>query len=341
MSQRKMVIVWSAKDRTSGRSQRIADALGAELRYVYYPTLFGLNMPLPMRYMMQGIATFFILLTVRPAVLTLQLPPVFAAFPVFLVGKLFGTRIHLDFHTSFQDKTWRKFHRLHHFFAKNAAYVTAHNKDDFVLLQRWAPEHSAVLKSPAMDRNELVMNPGYLSALDVNAHAHERKVFFVNRFANDDPYEEVIALARMRPETCFFVTGNPDKVALDLATLPANVVLTGFIHPSKFLALMDACDVVLSLTTRPGTLLWSIREALALGKPVVTSDHSILKEEFGAVALFTNHRPEDLSDKIDKALEENDTLMQAAMSYIEKDKLRWERDVKVLRDALSDSTSEG
>lgn len=330
----KLVIVWSAKDRTSGRSQRIADVLGAALRYIYFPTLWGISLPLPLRYLLQSVVTFFVILVRRPGVITLQLPPVIAAFPVFWAGKLCGSRIHLDFHTSFQDATWRKFHKYHRKVAAKATYVTAHNKEDFALIQTWAPEHASVLKSPAMERADLAIDTTYLEEIDLAQYAGKVKVMFVNRFASDDPYEEVLALAEERRDAVFFVTGNPDKVALDPKSLPENVVLTGFIHPSKFLALMDACDVVLSLTTRPGTLLWSIREALALGKPVVTSEHTILQDEFGEVAFFTNHEIADLAQKIDQALAQEDELKVAADRYIQADKQRWRQDIEALKGRL-------
>jgi glycosyltransferase involved in cell wall biosynthesis len=200
------------------------------------------------------------------------------------------------------------------------------------MLRRWRGDTALLLKSPAVTRDELLAEPGDLGPLRAALEASGApRVFMVNRFAVDDAWREVFAAARLMPGARFFVTGDPAKAGLSPGDAPGNVVLTGFLSKPVFAALMDACDVTLSLTLRRDTLLWSIRESVALGKPFVTSDSPVIRAEFEGLGLFTDHSAESLRDRILEAVENRDLWAEAMAGYITRDRARWAGQIAEIR----------
>jgi hypothetical protein len=99
---------------------------------------------------------------------------------------------------------------------------------------------------------------------------------------------------------------------------------------------MAVADVVVTLTRRPDTLLWSIRECLALRRPFVTSDSRVMRLEFEGLGLFTDHSPADLVAKIHRAHERGAEFADGMTAYIARDRERWRRDAACVRALLSE-----
>lgn len=339
-------IFWSAPDALA-RGPRLAAALGCEPRFHHVGRLGGLRLPALVRYVAQARRTLIDLARTRPAFVLVQNPPIFAVLAVAWYARRAGCGFAIDHHTSFLDRRWRLFHWLQKLLSRRAVINLAHNEANLRLFQRWELRNAMLLKSPAVTRDELLglaEEPGG-SAEERGDHAPHAadlagdglRVFMVNRFAADDAYAAVIAVARRMPQARFFVTGDPRRVGLVRAGVPRNVVLTGFLPRARFLRLMDACDVVLSLTRRRDTLPWSIRESMALGKPFVASDGPVIRQEFEGYGLFSDHSPEDLERKIGEVVARRAEFVDRMPSYIAADRVRWERDIAELRTTLSGS----
>ena len=116
-------------------------------------------------------------------------------------------------------------------------------------------------------------------------------VAFLSTFAPDEPLDSVLEAAAMLPDVHFYVTG--DTVEGDRRTHCAarrrNVTFTGFLDPNgTYLGLLRAVDAALVLTTRDHTLQLAGCEAIALGKPLVTSDFAYLRALFEYGAVFVD-----------------------------------------------------
>ncbi len=331
MALKKVFIFWCSPEGGSGRGQRLCDALEAQAVHSYIERILGIPLPTPLRYAAQTVHTLYHLLRIRPQQVFVQVPPVFAPLMVALYCKLWGARYANDMHTSFIDPRWQRFHWLHRPLCRNATVNLAHNEANQELLQDWRARNVMLLKSPAVTRKEIFDDSADITPWEKALQARKRNVLMVNRFAVDDAYLQVIDTAKRMPDTTFFLTGNPKKLQEPLPELPDNVILTDLLPRPVFLKLMDACDVVLTLTLRDDTLLWSIRECLALGKPFVASHWRVVQLEFDGYGLFTNHDPEDLAAKIRDAHQRTSEFVAKMAQYIEQDKLRWKNCIEQVK----------
>ena len=321
-----MFIVWSKETQ---RSHYLAKALGAEFKQVYYKKIGPYNLPTFLRYILQATETLLMLFYERPRTVIVQNPPVFAPLVALIYSKLTGAKLVIDSHTAaFLDKKWIKFYGLFKFAAKRAVFNSCHNYKNLEILKSWGIE-------PAMAMH--AFNPIYDLA-ELDAPLSDKKiedvitksglsVMMVNRFADDDDWETVIKTARLMPKADFFITGDPKEAGKEIKNLPANVFLTGYLAHQEFLKLMRRVKVVLTFSLRPDTLLWSIREAMALNKPFITTDSEVLRHYFGSVALFVKSDAGQIKEKIGEALEKEMAIKNEIKLFLEKDKIRWEREL--------------
>ena len=83
------------------------------------------------------------------------------------------------------------------------------------------------------------------------------------------------------PNVLFYITG--DKSRADkriLSTMQENVRFTGFLDHVKYVSALKDVDAIVVLTKRDRTMLAGAYEALALQKPLITSNWGALKRYF-------------------------------------------------------------
>ncbi|HNT38841.1 MAG TPA: glycosyltransferase [Rubrivivax sp.] len=146
-------------------------------------------------------------------------------------------------------------------------------------------------------------------------------------FSADEPVAELLQTARLRGDWTFVLTGAPAKARRfghDLSSLPANVLLTGYLDPPQLDAVLQAGDVVLALTKEDGIQLSVCNEALGFGKPLVVSDTPLLRRLFGAGAMMVDSsRPEALAAAIAQVLEQAAQWQQAAVDLAARRRAAW------------------
>ena len=313
------------------RSSKLAASLGAEPLRIFKKSLLGLPLPAPVRYVFQSIETFRRLRGLRARSIIVQTPPWPLTVTVWLYLKIFGGQFATDNHTStFGDPRWKRFNFIDRFLSRRAVANLAHNHKNLEILRQWNARNPMMVLSPALWRYEIYDADGELPAgISEAAGRDELKVLMVNRFAVDDCWREVFDAARQMPGTRFFVTGEPGHAGTAVEP-PENVVLTGFLARPVFIKLMDSCDVVLTLTSRPDTLLWAIRECLALGKPFVATGNDVVPANFGCYGLFTDNSPADIAAKVVEVYERREEFVPRMAQYIENDKKRWQHDIDAI-----------
>ncbi|MBU2028852.1 glycosyltransferase [Patescibacteria group bacterium] len=333
---KKVFLIWAREIKLS---EFLAKSLETEVVVSYKKKWRGFNIPIILRYLIQGADSYIKLRKIQPKIIFVQNPPIMAVLLAYIYCRFNkGTHYIIDTHTAgFLDKKWIFFHPLHRFLARRALYNTAHNYKNLEILKQWGINHSRVLQFYNPLKNEI---------LDDKAILPERlerkislklgyKIFMVNRFANDDAWREVIATARLMPWALFFITGDAYKISDSLKKIfPANVILTGYLDHKVFSLLMHRCDIILALTKREDTVLWSLREIMALGKPFVTSDTEVLQHYFSEVALFSSHKPEELKKRIKEAWNKRFEIKGQIEMFLKKDQGRWQNDIDYLKNII-------
>jgi hypothetical protein len=332
---KKAFVIWAREVKLS---QFLGKSLDAKIIVSYRKKWGEINIPVLFRYFIQGADTYRKLRKLKPQIIFVQNPPIIAVFTVYVYCLLNGAKYIIDSHTAFLDRKWTHFHWLQKFLSKRAVLNTFHNYRNMEFAQKkWGIGNGRVLQfynpkgEEILDNNENL--PDFISKK--LAGQLGLKIFMVNRFAGDDAWKNVIETAKLMPENLFFITGDYTKMSG--LEYPKNVVLTGYINHKKFMKLMDRCDVVLALTKRKDTVLWSIREIMALKKPFVTTDNEVLRYYFSEVALFSDMAPDSLKEKIDEAWNRRFEIKGKIESFLAKDLLRWEKDIESVNKIIADS----
>lgn len=297
------------------RADSIAEKLGMSshaIRYFYRgaPRLLTL-----WKYFLQALHTFFLLLWRRPSLVFVTSPPVFAVFPVYIYGLIFRSKYVIDFHSGcFVEEVWRRWDRWQRFFARRAVLNIVHNQDNARAVQDWGVPHAVL---PSL--------PPVLPQSRASVESARPLVVYICSFKADEPVDAFLEGARGLPGVDFAVTGRPPEGVR--ARLPSNVKLTGFLPDDEYNELLSGADLIVALTTRPGTLLYGAQEAIALRKPLVLSRTPTLEAYFTGGVVFAENSPEGLKEGVEQALARKVEL-SAQMAVFEK-RFRAEGEVRL------------
>ncbi len=288
-------VTWSPYCR---RSDAIAEALGGSSHLIHY---LSYKRPLhaPLKYVLQTVATLRVLARERPDVTLVAVPPLFAVLPVWLHARRHRTRFVVDAHTGiFEHARWRWLLPLTRraFRAADAVVVTGEHLRCRVAA--WGARAIIIGDVPVR------FVPGRSPA-----PCGGPRVVVVNTFSVDEPVDAVLGAAHALGDARFFVTGDVRQARPQwLAARPPNLHFTGFVSEDDYAGLLRAADVVVVLTTHDHTMQRGGYEAVALGKPLVTSDWGLLRETFSRGTVHVANTPEAIADGIRRALAERQRL---------------------------------
>lgn len=263
-------------------------ALSAELdvsSYLVHHLKFQRPFYAPFKYVLQAGHTLAILLKKRPRVVFVQDPPIFASLVVYVYTALtFGRAgFVIDVHTSaLLHPWWKPFRGLQKFIYRRALTVITTNRTLTERVRSWGANSIALAGPP------IRIPPGEATPL-----GEAFNLVLINTFAPDEPLPVALEAVANMPDVHLYVTGNVGKASSSLLkTAPANVTFTGFLPDDDYLKLLRGADAIMVLTDRDFTLQLGAVEAIALGKPVIMSDQSFLREYFNKGAVHVPNTPE-------------------------------------------------
>jgi glycosyltransferase involved in cell wall biosynthesis len=330
---RKFFLVWPQEYELS---RSLAKKLGLKLVLIQAKKQ---KLPFILRYLDQSRRTFSWLKRNQPDFIMIQNPPLMACLIVFFYSLAHPQiKIGTDNHSVlFRSRKWRLFHFLFKPVAKRAIINTAHNKYDLRLLKRWNVACQEMQFINPSYKKSLLETPLKNMDWEKKIEQAEISVFMVNRFAKkDDDYATVLEAATRKPDWIFFITGDFHKInQKKINKAPSNVIFTGYLEHEEFLRLMGKCQMALCLTLREKTILWSIREALALRKVFVTSATEALKNYFSEVGIFSERKnPSDLIQKIQYAIKHERDYQEKIERFLEKDSARIEKEIRGIKNII-------
>jgi hypothetical protein len=313
------------------RADTIAERLGMPsitVKYFYRGTPPLLTL---WRYFLQTAKTLAILFRRRPRVVIVTNPPVFAIVPVYLYTLVFRARYVVDFHSGcFLERHWRRWSWLQRFFARRALTNLVHNADNAREIEKWRAPHVIFPSLPP----DLSAARGAAQAADAPRGPPGRaQVVYICSFKSDEPVDAFLAAASFVPDADFHVTGRPPR---DFAAqLPANVKLTGFLGEDEYNRLLAGADLVVALTTRPGTLLYGAQEAIALRKPLVLSRTATLEAVFAGAGRFVENTADGIRAGLVDALARRNDLERSMIEFARRYQAEGEARLEELQEMLA------
>lgn len=275
------------------RSDNIAREFNGKSHKIYYD-FFGSNYyTIIFKYGLQFIKTFLTLLRELPEIVFVMNPPVFACFPVYLYCKIRKKRFIIDMHTgALMDDIWQKVKYVQKFFTRHALFTIITNEEIGEELRKWGCDYKIIPDVPIR-----------ISKLKIPVMEGNLNITLVNTFSKDEPIINFLKATEKLQDINFYITGKINKKNYHFVkNSNKNIRFTGFLPENEFYGLLAASDLVVVLTTRDKTMQRGAYEAIYLGKPVVTSDWKVLRDNFSIGAVFVDNTISGIEEGIKKAL---------------------------------------
>lgn len=274
---KRLWITWEYQPRNISMS----NALGCEYKY------FSSDAGLIFRYVYLSGKTMLELIKMRGGVVFAQNPSIVLSFLVVFFRHIFGYTCVIDEHNAGLFPINRK-SKVLNFFAdyivKNANFLIVTN-EELVEYSRKKGGKALVCPDPLPNMataDTVIVSGGFT-------------IMLVCSWADDEPYEEVVAAAEKlkKSDVVIYATGKPGE-KLNHLSLPDNFKLTGYLTNSDYKATMAAVDAVMVLTMRDGCMNCGAYEAVASGKPGILSDRAVLRNYFTQGFEFTENNKTDI-----------------------------------------------
>lgn len=307
------------------RSDNIAREFNGSSFKIYYE-FFGSNYyTILFKYFLQFLRTLFVLFRELPDTVFVMNPPVFACIPVYFYCILFKKKYIIDMHTgAMADPIWGKVRFLQKYFSRRALLSMITNEEIGEELRQWGCKYKIVPDVPIRTRKTKTPN------------LNDRfNVTLVNTFSKDEPLEHFLNAAETLDEVDFFITGKMNKKNFHfVGNTSKNIRFTDFLPDNEYYGLLLASDLVVVLTTRDKTMQRGAYEAIYLGKPVVTSDWKVLRDNFSKGAVFVDNTSSGIMRGIKLALQNLDRLKIEANVLRRMKQSLWENNYKDLKCAI-------
>jgi glycosyltransferase involved in cell wall biosynthesis len=321
----------------SPRTQNLAESLGAKINLLNYK--FRKKLYSPLKYPVLFVRTLKILRKENPDIIINQIPPIFCAISVlaykkFLLGKKKKCSMIIDAHTGAFNRPWTFLKPLNKLAMTKADLVIVTNND----------LKAKVLKDYNVDSKVLEDRVPDFSFTPVHAYKekdnspHSFSVAFICSFAYDEPLENIIQAAVALPETRFFITGDYSKMdsnkkrALD--NKPGNVIFTGFVSYDDYVSLLRYVDAVIVLTNRDKTMLSGAFEALAVGKPLITSNWNCLMQYYSKGAICTDNSTAQIKEAIQTVQRKKEQLEKEMIQLKDERVKEWDERFYHLKESI-------
>lgn len=325
VTDKKIFIAWAPYSR---RSRSIADELDMSLYLIHY---FKFQRPVyaPFKYLLQAMYTLVLLLKNRPCIVFVQDPPLFAALCVFIYTVLTARQAKyiVDAHTgALLHPWWKPLRWLQKFLYRHALTVITTNQA--------ISEH---VRSLGADSMVLVGPPVAVPDGESMALSDKFNLALVNTFSPDEPLPVVLEAVRNRPDVHLYVTGDVNKASSSLLkSAPANVTFTGFLSDDDYFKLLRGAEAIIVVTDTDYTLQLGAMEAIAVGKPIITSDLSFLRRHLCQGTIHVPNTPEGLNAGISKMLQNYSLFTQEILELRRQHNEEWKISSQKLCELLAD-----
>lgn len=312
-----LAIAWAPYSRMS---QTFAREIGGKLHCIHY-LRFQSPPHAPLKYILQAVRTLYVLFKERPDAVHVQTPPFVAGLVVDLYCRLEGAKFVLHYHSAAFAPIWNWALPFQRYLARRATTNIVTNNHWAAKVESWGG-HYLVMVDPYLD----------LPASEPFAVNSSFNIAFVSTFASDEPLDEVLEAAILLPDVHLYITGDKDKKPVSfLERAPSNVTFTGFLDPDRqYPGLLRAVDAVMVLTTRDHTLQLGGCEAVAVGKPLITSDWPYLHQVFPKGAVYVESSAESIRNGIRRLQEDFGQLSHDVIQLRQESREEWNSSLREL-----------
>lgn len=261
------------------------------------PTIYASDLPRLVKHPLYSLKSLRHIISACPRTLIVQNPSIVLTLLACLMHRFGHFRLVVDTHNAGiapENPLLARLKPLYRFFQREADLTVVTN--DF-LANMVRENGGRPLQLP-----DILPKPPVVRRIPLRG---EVNIVFICTFGADEPYREVLEMARHLPGPAhLYVTGNFRKAPPQLVrNLPEQVTLTGFVPEADFWNLIASADLVMDLTWRDDCLVCGAYEAVAVGTPLLLSDTRALRTYFHQGAVFTGNDPRSIAENLSSALQ--------------------------------------
>ena len=280
------------------RSDALAAVLGGKSYLIHY---LGFKRPWQalLKYPLQTLITFVRLYRDKPGSILVATPPVFAALPVYAYARTRGIPFVVDAHTgTFDNSRWTWLLPLSRWMSRRATLTIVTNEYLAGIVQSWGARVIVIGIVP------IVFPPAQATKLGDGIN-----VAVISTFSHDEPIEAIVDAARNVPSVSFYITGDIRRAPQSLQTAATlNVHFTGWLSEERYTSLLKAATAIMVLTTRDHTMQRGAYEAMALEKPLITSDWPLLRQTFSMGTVYVDNTTAGITVGLKAMIREHERL---------------------------------
>lgn len=169
-----------------------------------------------------------------------------------------------------------------------------------------------------------------------------KDVLVIASFGADEPYAITFEAARVLHQEgyVFWVSGNFKKAGINSLDWP-YVHFMGYVSATEFYSRLAESQIVVDLTGRENCLVCGAYEAMALEKPLVTSNTIALRGYFTGGTIFVDHEAQDVAAGVRLAYERKRQLQREIRDWKKQIANDNTRKIEAIRLLLNLPTSSG
>ena len=237
---------------------------------------------------------------VIPDIVVIQIGPSLACIAGIWAEARYGVTVVYDSHSSvYMSKKDKVFWWLRKIAFRFSRMVIIHNDEHIDKVK-------ALGGKPVVLRDPVPRFPDVPASVEIALN--KPAVFCPLSWRPDEPIKEIQEAAKQLDDFHFYLSGKPSSDY----RMPDNVTLTGFLTPEEYLSYLKSCDVVLALTCQESTVCCAGYEAIAVRRPLVTSNTRVLRERFVGAAVFSCADGAEIALRIKQAYNRKSDLCMAA-----------------------------
>lgn len=319
-------IKWFPYDK---RNEAISEAIRADCYFIFYfkkRSIWNASL----RYLLQFVKSIFLFITIRPKIIFVTNPPIFAVLCAAIYCSISKANFIIDSHAGAFKGKWAFFSKIHEFVSRKALLAITTNAFHDNIYQKWGVD-SYIISDTVTDYP--VVNIKQLRGFF--------NIVFISSFAPDEPFREVLrAASELRteiPGLFFYVTGNPRNADPGLLkNIPDNLILTGFLPDQDYFDLLHSADAIMVLCAHDNTMQQGAYEAVSVQKPMILSDWSALRSIYTSGTVFVKNNAESIAEGVKKTIHNHQDLKIQMIQLKEKRKIIWDNNCAYLNQLIND-----
>jgi len=318
MAKKGVWITWEVQRRNKG--------ISSALEWPLYEISYDGNRII--RYIKSLFMTFMILLKERAEVVVVQNPSILLAIFAILMKYFFRYKCIIDAHNA------GIFPREGRSSLLNAVSRLIQRRADYTIVT-----NESLALTVNKNNGRVIVVPDRLPEppYDVEFPILTGKVnfAFICTYSSDEPYDEVVKAARKLPKDIVIHFTGKNAGKINPNNIPENVKLLGFLPERNYWGLLSSVDCIIVLTLREHCLVCGAYEAVSLGKPMILSKTTAIKNYFSLGSIYTEPNAESIRQAVLDFIDQRDSLVKELIVLENKLKKGWENSFSELVEQIN------